>query len=175
MKKTISILSLLLFLSTPWFLPGCSREPSEPKVKAAVGQPAPDFVLTDLQGKDWKLSDLRGNVVFVNFWATWCPPCIQEMPSMERLNAKMEGRPFKMLAVLYRDRPEMAQSLINKTGYGFTVLIDADGSTAKQYGLTGVPETFIVDPNGILKEKFIGPYDWDSERAHQVIEQHMPQ
>lgn len=171
---TITTLLTGLLVVAIIFSAGCSGEEKPIGPRAAKGQPAPDFSLTDLKGQMWQLSQLRGKVVFINFWATWCPPCIQEMPSMEALKKKMEGRDFQMLAIMYNDRPEMGQSFMNKEGYTFPALIDADSLVARQYGLTGVPETFIIDTEGILREKFIGPYDWDSADALQTIEKYLP-
>lgn len=153
---------------------GCGGEEKQIGPKATKDQPAPDFTLTDLKGNQWKLSELRGKVVFINFWATWCPPCIKEMPSMQALQEKMAGRDFQMLAIMYNDRPEMGQSFLNMHGYTFPALIDPDSWVAQQYGLTGVPETFIIDPEGILREKYIGPYDWNSSDALQAIEPYLP-
>jgi len=165
---------LLALLLTLILLVGCEKSPEQVQIKAMIGKPSPNFALTDLKGQEWKLSDFRGKVVFINFWATWCPPCLQELPSMNALHKQMEGVPFQMLTILYNDRPEMGQSLVNKSGYTFPVLIDPDGSVGKQYGLTGVPETFIVDTEGTLQEKFIGPYNWTSKSAVQRIEQYLP-
>lgn len=152
----------------------CGPTDEQPIVKAVKGQAAPDFNLTDLKGKDWRLSDLKGKVVFINFWATWCPPCIKELPSMQALNNSMDPSKFQMLTILYNDRPELGSSLVNKSGYTFPALIDPDSSVGKEYGLTGVPETFIIDPQGILREKFIGPYDWNSQGALETIKKYLP-
>ena len=173
-QQTKLSLALFLLIVTP-LIASCGPGNEQPLVKAIRGQPSPNFMLTDLKGKDWQLSDLRGKVVFVNFWATWCPPCIKEMPSMDALNKRMSGKPFQMLTILYNDRPEFGQSLVNKSGYNFPVLIDADSSTAKQYGLTGVPETYIIDTQGILREKFIGPFEWNSPEALQILKKYIPQ
>jgi len=167
-------LALFLLIATA-LMTSCGPGNEQPTVKAIKGQPSPNFQLTDIKGKDWQLSDLQGKIVFINFWATWCPPCIQEMPSMDALNKRMSGKPFQMLTILYNDRPEFGQSLVNKSGYNFPVLIDPDSSTAKQYGLTGVPETYIVDPQGILREKFIGPVEWNSPKALEMINKYLPQ
>ncbi len=169
----LSLAVLLLTVTT--FMTSCGPDTRPPQVKAIKGQLSPNFMLTDITGKDWQLSDLRGKVVFINFWATWCPPCLQELPSMEALNKIMADKPFQMLTILYNDRPEFGQSLVNKSGYNFPVLIDSDSSTAKEYGLTGVPETYIVDTQGILREKFIGPFEWDSPQALQIIGKYLPQ
>ena len=85
------------------------------------------------------------------------------------------GKPFQMLTVLYNDRPEMASGFLIKTGYEFPVLIDPPMISAKEYGLTGVPETFIIDTQGILREKFIGPFDWNSPAAITMINKYLPQ
>ncbi|MHB8811301.1 MAG: TlpA family protein disulfide reductase [Desulfobulbaceae bacterium] len=142
---------------------------------AVVGQPAPTFTLTDLHGKNWRLADLKGKVVFLNFWATWCQPCLQEMPSMAILNQRMPEGSFQMLTVLYNDRPEIAQNLVRKMGATFPVLVDANSIVARQYGLTGVPETYIIDLQGILREKFIGPLNWDSPAALTLLGKYLPQ
>jgi peroxiredoxin len=156
-------------------LSGCGPTDEQLQGKAIKGQPAPNFMLTDLTGKEWQLSDLRGKVVFINFWATWCPPCIQELPSMEALKQRLSTASFQMLTILYSDRPELGQSMVNKSGYSFPVLIDTDAAVGRQYGLTGVPETFIIDPQGILREKFIGPFDWESQDAMIMLEKYLPQ
>lgn len=167
-----SLAVLLLIIAS--LISSCGPNNEQPRVKAVIGQPAPNFMLTDLHGKDWQLSDLHGKVVFINFWATWCPPCIKELPSMDGLNKRMSDTSFKMLAILYNDRPELGQSMVNKLGFTFTVLIDPDSPTAKEYGLTGVPETYIIDTQGILREKFIGPYDWNSPASLKIIEKYLP-
>lgn len=165
----------IIFLISILLLAGCGPTEEQTKVLAVKGQTAPDFTLTDIKGNNWKLSDLKGKVVFINFWATWCPPCIRELPSMNTLNKSMTGKPFQMLTILYNDRPEMGQSFVIKEGFEFPVLIDPNALTGKQYGLTGVPETFIIDTEGILREKFIGPYDWNSTSSLDMLNNYLPQ
>jgi len=155
-------------------LNGCGPGNRPPESKAVIGRPAPHFALTDIQGKKWDLAELRGKVVFLNFWATWCPPCIEEMPSMEALNRRMPTTTFQMLTILYNDRPEYARNLISKIGATFPVLVETEARTASKYGLTGVPETFVIDPQGILREKFIGPKDWNSPFAAAMLAQYLP-
>ena len=127
-----------------------------------VGKPAPDFNLPDLNDKTVRLSDYRGKVVFLNFWATWCKPCREEMPSMEMLYKNFEGDGFVVLAVSIdrvttkKDIPPFVKSM-NLT---FPILVDSWGQTDKRYKLMGVPETYIIDQQGILREKVIGPRDW---------------
>jgi peroxiredoxin len=127
-----------------------------------VGMAAPDFSLPDIQGKTVRLSDYRGKVVFVNFWATWCKPCKEEMPSMEILWENFKSEDFVMLAISMdrvttkKDIPPFIESM-NLT---FPILTDSWGQTDKRYKLMGVPETYIIDQNGVLREKVIGPRDW---------------
>ena len=175
MNIQIKLTIVVLLLIATVFITSCGPGNEQPLVKAIKGQPSPDFILTDIKGKDWQLSSLHGKVVFINFWATWCPPCLQELPSMEALNKSMADKPFQMLTILYNDRPEFGQSLVSKSGYNFPVLIDSDSSTAKEYRLTGVPETYIVDTQGILREKFIGPFEWNSSKALQILGKYLPQ
>ncbi|MCH6557217.1 MAG: TlpA family protein disulfide reductase [Nitrospirae bacterium] len=127
-----------------------------------VGKVAPDFDLPDLEDNYVRLSDFRGKVVFLNFWATWCKPCREEMPSMEVLyrNFKQDG--LVVLAVSI-DRVTTKQEIppfVKSLNLTFPVLIDSWGQTDKRYKLMGVPETYIIDQQGILREKVIGPRDW---------------
>jgi len=137
---------------------------------AAVGSPAPDFELKDSNGNLWKLSDLRGKVVFVNFWATWCDTCKSEMPSKESLFQKMQGRPFQMLGILFRDNPRNLAPYFERQKVSAPTLIGNVDEIAGAYGITGVPETFIVDKNGILVKKIVGPLKWDSPENIAMIE-----
>jgi peroxiredoxin len=122
---------------------------------------APDFGLSNLAGDYVKLSDYRGKVIFLNIWATWCPPCREEMPSMEALYRKLKGRNFEMLAVsVDRDGEKVVRAFAKKYGLTFPVLLDPDNKTYRLYGLTGVPETFIVDKSGAFIHKIIGPQNW---------------
>ena len=153
MKKLALIIlafSLLLFIS------GCGESPV-----ATVGKPAPNFDTVDLEGNIWSLSKLKGQVVFINFWATWCAPCREEMPSMQRLYSKLPKDKFKMLAVFNNDNPKLVKNFVTKLGLTMPILSDEHNFAGPKYGLTGVPETFIIDKQGVLREKFIGPAEWD--------------
>ena len=146
-----------------------------PRDVATVGKPAPDFTLMDREGKTWTLSELKGQVVFVNFWATWCPPCVKEMPSMQRLYDTLPADKFKMLAVLNSDKPINADFFAAKHKITFPILNDQDNKIGPKYGLTGVPETYIVDKQGVVREKFIGPAEWDSPGVVQMLMGYMNQ
>jgi peroxiredoxin len=138
------------------------------------GKPAPDFALKDMEGRERRLSDFRGQLVFLNFWATWCPPCRDEMPSMERLHQRMQGRPFKMLAVSLDTDAETANRYIQQNGFTFTALVDHQQKAASLYNTTGVPETFLIGSDGTLLLKVIGPDNWSSPENVSVIERLLP-
>lgn len=177
-KQTASQLARLkhyfLFFIVLIMMTGCSENNEPGIILAELNKPAPDFTLVDLNGKIWQLSSLRGKVVFINFWATWCPPCLEEMPSMQALYTDMTNAPFQMLAILNNDRPEFAQKMADKGGLTFPILLDPESETSTHYGLTGVPETFIVDSQGILREKFLGPRPWNSQGALDMLKKYMP-
>ena len=127
-----------------------------------VGKDAPDFALTDLDEKPIRLSEFRGKVVFLNFWATWCKPCREEMPSMEVLHKNFAKDGLVVLAVSI-DRVTTTKDIppfIKSMNLSFPVLVDSWGKTDMPYKRMGVPETFIMDQQGVIREIVIGPRDW---------------
>ena len=155
-----------------FLLVGCENIAGLKKIKRMeIGKPAADFVLQDSAGNTWKLSSQKGKVVFVNFWATWCKPCRDEMPSMEALNKAMAGQPFQMLSIVFNDDLQMAESFARRLGATFTVLANPDPELTGAYMITGVPETFLIDAEGILRQKFIGPYDWDTWEMRNPVQE----
>ena len=172
LRKRKAYVLLLSTLFSLLLLAGCEKIAGERRVKRMeIGKPAPDFVLQDAEGKTWKLSSLKGQVVFVNFWATWCKPCRDEMPSMEALNKAMAGQPFQMLSIVFNDNLDMANSFARGLGATFPVLANPSQELTEAYMITGVPETFLIDTNGILRHKFIGPYNWDTWEMRNVVQQ----
>lgn len=142
-----------------------------------VGSGAPNFTATDLQGRPVSLQDLKGQVVLLNVWATWCGPCRDEMPSMERLQRELGPQGLKIVAVSVDAAPgadgakaqpanqpgggdvgEFARAL----GLTFTIWHDPAGQIQRIYRTTGVPESFIIDRNGVIQKKVIGATEWDS-------------
>ena len=157
-KLTITLVSIVILAVTfgiVW-LQSAKYEP------LTVGKEAPDFVLPNLNEKSVRLSDYRGKVVFLNFWATWCKPCREEMPSMEVLYKNFDRDGLVVLAVS-NDRVTTKKDIppfVSSMNLTFPVLVDSWGQTDKRYKLMGVPETYIIDQQGILREKIIGPRDW---------------
>jgi thiol-disulfide isomerase/thioredoxin len=151
-------------------LPGCSRK-EKPALEANT---APDFTLKDLAGKDVKLSSLRGKVVLLNFWATWCPPCREEIPSMMRLNQAMAGKPFQMLAVSQdAGGKDAIEGYFKESKVSLPALLDTDQAIGGRYGLTGVPETFVIGKNGVILKKVVGAMDWSDPAVIGFLENAM--
>ncbi|ETX08666.1 TlpA disulfide reductase family protein [Candidatus Entotheonella palauensis] len=126
-----------------------------------LGQPVADFSLPDLQGRTVSLSGLKGKVVFLNVWATWCQPCVDEMPTIQRLHDQLKPRGLEVLTVsLDPLGAQIVNPFVKKYGLSFPVLLDVKSHIQKLYGTTGVPESFIIDKTGRLVEKVVGPRDW---------------
>ena len=131
------------------------------RVGAIAGLAAPDFTLENLQGEKVRLSDLRGKVVIVNFWATWCPPCRLEMPSMEALYQTFKEDDLVLLAVnVEQDGRESVDRFLQENPYSFPILFDEDAQVQNAYGVFQFPESFIIDRNGIVVKKVIGAIHW---------------
>ena len=133
---------------------------------AEIGSAVQNFKVTDMNNNKISLSDLKGSVLFVNFWATWCGSCVEELPNVERLFRSLSGNSsFKMITILYKDNGQRALGYMQQNGYTFPIYLNPDDSAAKIFGITGVPETFIIDKKGILRDKVLGPAEWDSPQA----------
>lgn len=133
---------------------------------------APSFELPTLGGGKIKLTDYRGKVVFLNFWATWCSTCKVEMPSMQRLYDKFKAQGFEMITISVDKDQELIQPFMDEYNLTFPVLLDPDSEIAKKlYKTTGVPETFIIRQDGIIAHKAIGPRDWASDEVIQAFQQ----
>ena len=170
MKPKSVILIAVFIVAIAIILFSVKREETPKTQAVVVGLNAPEFSLSDPSGKTYTLSELKGSVVFINFWATWCPPCIEEMPSIQNLyNGFKDRKEFRMVTILYKDDYEKAMAYMKQNNYALPVLIDREGKSAKAYGVTGVPETYIVDKQGVLREKVIGPADWNSSQADSLI------
>ncbi len=122
------------------------------------GSLAPDFALQDLTGKKVRLSDLRGKVVFLNFFATWCEPCRSELPDFNRMHLRFqrEGKDATFLLVNVREQPTVVKQFMQANGYSLPTLTDVDGSAAASYLVQGIPATFIIGPDGKIITKRVG-------------------
>ena len=132
---------------------------------------APNFALKDITGKEVKLHDYRGKIVFLNFWATWCPPCRAEMPSMERLYTEFKDKNFIMLAVDSREKTRKVKSFGKKLGLSYPLLLDSDGTVGFEYGVRSIPTTYLVDRQGYLIGGALGARDWASKESFGLFNQ----
>ncbi len=126
------------------------------------GARAPDFSLPRLGGGEVALGGLRGQVVLVNFWATWCKPCEDEMPAMETLYQELRDEGLELLAVSVDDDPGVVEEFAERLGISFPLLLDPDKEVAQAYQTFRFPETFLVDGEGVVVERYIGPKEWDA-------------
>lgn len=125
------------------------------------GGATPPLVLKDLSGKTHNLKDYRGQVVLINFWATWCPPCRAEMPSMQRLKEKMAGKPFVILAVDMGEPEDVVRTYIREIKTDFTVLMDKDGRALKAWKVFAFPTSYVIDKDGKIRYGLMGHIEWD--------------
>jgi len=158
----VGLLSLKLFLSTAESSSAASSGgvvllPSAGQPPALVaGGDAPDFTLHGLAGPDLSLSDFRGQVVMVNFWATWCPPCRSEMPAMQQVYAESKDKGFTIIAVNIQEAQGPISDFVSKLGLTFPIALDPNGDVTKLYGIYGLPSSYFVDRMGRITEVHVG-------------------
>jgi len=133
--------------------------------------PAPAFTLQDGDGKPVSLADYKGKVILLNFWGTWCPPCRQEMPSMERLYKRQHNKGFVVLAINQTETSEdvfiyTSQLSVTPT---FKILYDKKSEVSAEYRVVGLPTTFLIDKKGIIRYRAVGGRDFDSPKVEQQI------
>jgi thiol-disulfide isomerase/thioredoxin len=139
------------------------------ELKPWSGGATPPLQLADLQGTQHRLADYRGKVVLINFWATWCAPCRDEMPSIERLRASLEGRPFAVLAVNLGEPESRIRKFLEVMPLSFPVLLDRDGSTARAWQAKYLPASYIVGPDGRIRYRHLGELDWSKPEIREAI------
>jgi len=131
---------------------------------------APDFTLKDMQGRALSLSSLKGKVVLINFWATWCPPCKAEMPSMNKIYQDLRAQGFEVVAVSTDNSLSTVKDFLAGNRLDFPVLFDEDKTVTRQYHVFSMPTTFLIDRNGMIVEKFYGEEDWSDPGVRKKIE-----
>lgn len=135
---------------------------------------APDFSLHDLSGKEVKLSDFRGKVVLLNFFATWCYTCLWEMPEIEVLHDKYKERGFTVVAVsLDLDGPDKVKEFAEERGLTFPIVMDPKKEVARRYSLKGPPVSYLIDGNGYVVGLVFGPTNWSDRRAFNIVEHYI--
>lgn len=147
-----------------------AQPPSPFEIERLSGQKAPEFTLKDLSGNQVSLSSFKGNTVLLNFWATWCPPCKDEMPSVEKLHQRMKQRGLIVLAVSVDTSRAKVQEFVKEHPVSFSVLHDATLSVSRSYKVFSLPITFIIDKRGVIVEKHFGHRDWSKPEMVRSIE-----
>ncbi|MDR1323030.1 MAG: TlpA family protein disulfide reductase [Candidatus Margulisbacteria bacterium] len=134
-------------------------------------RPAADFTVPLASGGTRNIQELSGKVVFLNFWASWCGPCEDEMPSMERLYRKFKAQGLEMLAVNYQDKPEVVRDFMAEHKLSFPAGLDASGKiTTRLYGVNAFPTTYIIDRQGQIIVRVIGSMEWDTPEIMAALE-----
>ena len=167
----VRLATVLLFLLTIG-LAGCYHG-SKP---SSIGKPAPDFTIQD-SDRSVTLSQLRGKIVVLNFWATWCPPCIEEMPSLVQMQKKMQDKNVIVLAVSVDDDSSDYHKFLKDHNIDLLTVRESGQRTDKgviapvssRYGTIKVPETYIIDRNGTIRRKFIGPVNWSQAEIMEYL------
>lgn len=163
MSRSLLMVVLFLLIGGSLYLGFADNQRSqfEPQKKSGEGDLAPDFTLQDTEGNQVSLAALRGKVVLVNFWATWCPPCRAEMPSMDKLNDAMADEEFVMLAInIEENGRKIVPEFLAKNPHRFSVLFDDQGVVQKTYGVYRFPESYIIRKDGVIDDKISGAIDW---------------
>ena len=181
LASTISVmrvekLILKLVIALCVVLPGTLLSPSATaELLPHEGMPEPPSLeLPDLGGQRHTLDAYRGQVVLVNFWASWCAPCLVEMPSMQRLKTAMAGRPFDILAVNVKESKSKAWKFTKLLNVSFTTLLDADGAVAEAWDVSFYPTSYLIDGEGQIRYRAYGAIKWDDEATRELIEELMP-
>ena len=141
-----------------------------PKMEPMKDKPtAPDFTLATPDGKKKSLKDYRGKVVFLNFWATWCPSCRTEMPDMDKLYREYKAKGLEIVAVNVKDKRDDAMKFVQNMKLTYPIMLDPEGEVGLLYGAWGMPATYLIDRKGIVQARLWGPAEWYSPQAKKLI------
>ena len=157
------IFIFVIFFSLTGTLQATNLKPVKGKIAA------PALVLQDLQGNKHDLKDYKGQIVLVQFWATYCGPCRQEMPSMNKMMKKMADIPFKILAVDMGETKEEVDQFVSEVKPEFTILMDEDGCSINDWRVFAAPSNFIIDPEGNIRYTLFGGVEWDSDELIEKL------
>jgi thiol-disulfide isomerase/thioredoxin len=146
----------------------------EVEVPAWKGGPTPPLALKDPEGRLHDLADYRGKVVVVNFWATWCEPCRDELPSLERLRDALRGRPFEVLAVNVAEGDSRVKRFLAEVPLQLPVLLDRNGEAQRAWKVRGLPATFLLDREGEIRSWYLGELDWAQPKVLRTVENLLP-
>jgi len=154
--KIIIRLVLIIVLLLIILVNGCNLSSNG---GSGSGNPAPDFQLQDIEGQTVTLSSLRGSPVMLNFWASWCGPCRDEMPFLQQIYEDRDSYGVTLITVNLRESLSLVTQFMQSNNLSFPVLLDTDGSVSLNYNVSGIPTTFFIDKDGIIKDKRLGPFN----------------
>jgi thiol-disulfide isomerase/thioredoxin len=140
------------------------------ELSAAAASAPVELSLPDLEGRERRLDEFKGKVVLVNFWASWCTPCIEEMPSLQRLEGLMRGKAFAVVGVNVAEAQRRVKAMVERLAIGFPVLLDSDNAVFHRWGGTVLPTTFVLDGEGLVRYVGRGPLEWDALDVVQTLE-----
>ncbi|MDR1949276.1 MAG: TlpA family protein disulfide reductase [Spirochaetaceae bacterium] len=175
---------LILGLTVFWLFPRAAAAAPDKAVPRQVAQvfadaglpvlrqrvAVTDFSVPLLDGKSRTLQDLSGKVIFLNFWATWCGPCRQEMPSMEALYRRFKAQGLEILAVDYMEDPTLVSGFMDEYKLSFPTALDSSGRIAASYGITAFPTTYIIDREGFIISRIIGSLNWNTPKIFAAFD-----
>ncbi|HUX91204.1 MAG TPA: TlpA disulfide reductase family protein [Gallionellaceae bacterium] len=140
------------------------------KLHGFAGNPLPFPIdLQDAHGKRFKLADYRGKITVVNFWATWCPPCVEEIPSLNRLREQMQDQPFELISINYAESPQKIREFLQRVSVQFPVLIDPNGKVSQQWNVIGFPSTFVIGKDGRIYYGVNAAIHWDTAEVINTL------
>jgi thiol-disulfide isomerase/thioredoxin len=135
-----------------------------------TGGKTPALKLADAEGRERSIAEWRGKTVVVNFWATWCEPCREEMPSLERLKVRLAAKGFDVVAVNVGESKERVERFTKEVPVTFPIVYDKDSSAARTWKVRGYPTSYVIGPDGRIRYYFVGELDWSSDEVVRVIE-----
>lgn len=174
MKKYILIYAMVFLTGFFFFLTFIAANYAEGfnpmLIDSKTGKSAPDFTLADLSGKEVTLSSFKGKAVLLNFWATWCPYCRKERAHLDALSREYRDKGLIILSVATDHSVSTVKSFMKKTPVDFIVLSDSKGSVSSEYGVSGFPTSFLIDSNGMIKQRVVGFREWTSPGSRKIID-----
>ena len=144
--------------------------PGPTAISPVPAAPPVELRLPDLEGRERTLDELKGKVVLVNFWASWCTPCITEMPSIQRLAEAMRGKPFAVIGVNVGEAVGRVRVVVQRLGTNFPMLLDKDSAVFDRWGVTVMPTTYVLDGEGMVRYLGRGPLEWDGVEISEALE-----
>ena len=165
--RWLKLLALVLALSVPT-VSGARSAPWE--IEKLPSSPAPAFSLPDMGGKASSLADFKGQVLLINFWATWCAPCREEMPALDRLQQKFKAKGLTVIGIAIDSDKTVVQQFLNTTKTKFPILHDSEMRSHDAFKVYSYPTTFLVDRKGIIRQYWIGSQEWDGEAFDKLLQ-----